>query len=77
MQKMNAPIFWSITYAVIGGLIFILGLNLLRLIPERYQDIYKIGLSIILLIAYFASHKYFKTQNSLSSIFPCIPGLDS
>ena len=69
MQKTNAPIFWSIVYAVIGGLIFILGLNLLRLIPREYQDIYKIGLSIILLIAYFASHKYFPNHKTVFLAF--------
>ena len=64
MQKMNAQIFWSIIYAAIGGLIFILGLNLLRLIPEKLQDGYKIGLPVILLIAYLISKKYSPNQKT-------------
>ena len=69
MQKMNAQIFWSIIYAVIGGLIFILGLNLLKLIPEKIQDGYKIGLPIILLIAYLVSQKYFPNQKTVFLAF--------
>jgi membrane protease YdiL (CAAX protease family) len=69
MQKMNAQIFWSIIYAVIGGLIFILGLNLLKLIPVKFQDSYKIGLPIILLIVYFASQKYFPDQKAVFLAF--------
>lgn len=69
MQKMNAQLFWSIIYAVIGGLIFILGLNLLKLIPERFQDSYKIGLPFLLLIATFASYKYFPDQKEVFLAF--------
>jgi membrane protease YdiL (CAAX protease family) len=69
MQKMNAQLLWSVVYAVIGGLIFILGLNLLELIPEKYQDIYKIGLPIILLIAYFASQEYFPKHKTVFLAF--------
>jgi membrane protease YdiL (CAAX protease family) len=66
---MRAQIFWSIIYAVIGGLIFVLGLNLLKLIPEKFQDVYKIGLPIVLLIAYSASQKYFPNQKTILFAF--------
>lgn len=69
MLKTNAPFFWLIVYAVIGGLIFILGLNLLRLIPVGLRDIYKIGLSTLLLIAYFVSHKYFPNHKTVFLAF--------
>ncbi len=69
MQKTNAPIFWLIVYLVIGGLIFILGLNLLRLIPVGFREIYMIGLSTILLIAYFVSHKYFPNHKTVFLAF--------
>ncbi len=69
MQKINTQIFWSIIYLIIGGLIFILGLNLLKLIPENFQDIYKIGLPILLLIAYLASRKYFSNQSTVFLAF--------
>lgn len=69
MQKMYTQILQSMIYAVIGGLIFILGLNLLNSIPEKFQDIYKIGLPIILLMAYFASQKYFPGHKTVYLAF--------
>jgi membrane protease YdiL (CAAX protease family) len=66
---MKAQIFWSIIYAVIGGLIFILGLNLLKLIPGEFRDGYKIGLPIMLLIAYLGSQKYFPDQKTVFLAF--------
>ena len=66
---MSAQILWSMIYVVVGGFIFILGLNLLRSIPEKFHDIYKIGLPIILLIAYFASQKYFPNQKAVFLAF--------
>ena len=69
MQKTNAPIFWLIVYTVISGLIFILGLNLIRLIPVGFRDIYKIGLTTILLIVYFVSHKYFPNHKAVFLAF--------
>jgi len=69
MQKMSAQILWSMIYVVIGGLIFILGLNLLKSIPEKFHDIYKIGLPIILLIAYFASQEYYPNQKEVFLAF--------
>ena len=69
MQKTNAPIFWLIVYTVISGLIFILGLNLIRLIPVEFRDIYKIGLTSILLIVYFVSHKYFPNHKAVFLAF--------
>lgn len=56
-------------YVVLGGLIFVLGLNLLKLIPERFHDIYKIGLPIVLLITYFASQRYFPDQKTIFLAF--------
>lgn len=69
MQKTNARIFWMIAYTVIGGMIFVLGLNLLRLIPVGFRDIYKIGLSTVLLIAYFASQQYFPNHKTVFLAF--------
>ena len=66
---MSAQILWSMIYVVVGGFIFILGLNLLKSIPEKFHDIYKIGLPIILLIAYFASQKYFPNQKAVFLAF--------
>ena len=69
MPKENPPIFWSITYVVIEGLIFLLGLNLLEFIPEKFQDVYKIGLPMLLLIAYLTSQKYIPHQRTVSLAF--------
>jgi membrane protease YdiL (CAAX protease family) len=69
MQKTSTLIFWSIAYAVIGGLIFVLGLNLLKLIPEKFQDSYKIGLPIVLLIVFLVSQKYFPNQKTVFLAF--------
>jgi membrane protease YdiL (CAAX protease family) len=56
---------WSVLYALLGGLVFILGLNFLKLIPERFQDIYKIGLPVIFLILYFLSRSYMPEQKTV------------
>lgn len=64
MQKMNAKISWSMLYTLIGGLIFVLGLNLLQIIPEGYRDAYKIGLPVLLLLAYLVMRKYYPSQRS-------------
>lgn len=69
MQKMSAQILWSMIYLVIGSLIFIFGLNLLKSIPEKFHDNYKIGLPIILLIAYLASQKYLPNQKTVFLAF--------
>lgn len=69
MQKMNVRIFWSFIYTIIGGLIFILGLNLLNTLPAELRDVYKIGLPIILLIAYLLTHKYYPSQESVFLAF--------
>ena len=66
---MKTKILWSIIYAIIGGLIFILGLNLLIFIPEEFRDVYKIGLLILLLIAYLVSQKYFPDQKTVYLAF--------
>ena len=64
MQKTSVQILWSMIYVVIEVLIFILGLNLLQSIPEKFHDIYKFGLPIILLIMYFTAQKYFRNQKT-------------
>jgi len=69
MKKTNAQILWSIVYLIIGGLIFILGLNLLKFIPENWQDAYKIALPILLLITYLASRRYFPSQKTVFLAF--------
>ena len=69
MKKINAQILWSIVYLIIGGLIFILGLNLLKFIPENWQDTYKIALPILLLISYVVSRRYFPSQKTVFLAF--------
>lgn len=66
---MNAQIFWSLIYVATGGLIFILGLNLLNLVPGKFRDSYKIVLPIILLIIYFVSQRHFPNQKSIFLAF--------
>lgn len=65
MQKMGMQILWSVLYAMLGGLIFILGLNFLKSIPEQFQDVYKIGLPIIFLIMYFLSQRFVPNQKTV------------
>lgn len=69
MQKIYAQIVWSMVYLVIGGVIFILGLNLLNLIPRNLQDIFKLGLPMLLLAAYVAVQKYFPPQKTVFLAF--------
>ena len=69
MQKITNRLFWSVLFTVIGGLIFVLGLNLLNFIPEKYQDIYKIGLPILLLVAFFTSRVYFPQHKTVFFAF--------
>jgi membrane protease YdiL (CAAX protease family) len=65
MQKIRMEIFWSIIYVILGGLVFVLGLNLLKWIPEQFQDTYKIALPIVFLILFFVSLKYFPNQKTV------------
>lgn len=65
MQKMGMQILWSVLYGILGGLIFLLGLNFLKSIPEKFQDIYKIGLPIPFLIMYFLSQRYLPNQKNV------------
>ena len=65
MQKMGMQILWSVLYGIFGGLIFLLGLNFLKSIPEKFQDIYKIGLPIPFLIMYFLSQRYLPNQKNV------------
>jgi len=69
MPRTNTKITWSIIYTIIGGLVFIVGLNLLQLIPAEFRDAYKIGLPVFLLIAYLFSRKYFSAQRSVLLAF--------
>ncbi|MBN1140134.1 MAG: CPBP family intramembrane metalloprotease [Anaerolineae bacterium] len=68
-KKMGAQLLWSIIYAILGGLVFILGLNLLRYIPRGFQDVYKVGLSVLLLVAYFVSQRYAPNQQPVILAF--------
>jgi len=56
---------WSILYMLFGSLVFILGLNLLNIIPNNFQDIYKVSLPVIFLILAFASQRYFPDQKKV------------
>ncbi len=69
MQKTSMQIMWSIIYMILGSLVFVLGLNLLKLIPEKLQDIYKIGLPIFFLILYFVSQKHLPNQKTIMWTF--------
>ncbi len=69
MGKTMSRILWSIVYLAIAGLIFILGLNLLKLIPSNFQDAYKIGLPILLLAAYLAARKFIPDQKTVFLAF--------
>ncbi len=65
MQKMSMHILWSVLYVILGGLIFILGLNFLKSIPGEFRGVYKIGLPIIFLIMYFLSQRYVPNQKTV------------
>lgn len=69
MQKMSAKLTWSILYTLIGGLIFILGLNLLQVLPPGLRDAYKLGLPVLLLLAYLISRKYSPSQETVFLAF--------
>ena len=58
-------ILWSVLYVILGGFVFVLGLNLLKLIPKEFKDIYKIGIPIIFLILFFVSQEYFSNQKNV------------
>ena len=65
MQKIGMQILWSVIYVILESLVFILGLNFLKSIPEQFQDVYKIGLPIIFLIMYFLSQRYVPNQKTV------------
>jgi membrane protease YdiL (CAAX protease family) len=50
---------------ILGGIVFILGLNLFYLIPDEFKYIYKIGIPIIFLILFFVSQEYFSNQKNV------------
>ena len=56
---------WSALYVLFGSLVFVLGLNLLKILPDKFQDGYKTGLPILFLILYFVSQKYFTKQKDV------------
>jgi membrane protease YdiL (CAAX protease family) len=62
---MGMQILWSVLYVILGGFVFVLGLNLLKLIPKEFKDIYKIGIPMIFLILFFVSQKYFSNQKNV------------
>lgn len=62
MPKVAVQIIWSIIYTILGGLVFVLGLNYLRFIPENLQDAYKFALPLLFLVAYFVSQKVLPDQ---------------
>jgi len=62
MPKVAVQIIWSIIYTILGGLVFILGLNYLRFIPENLQDAYKFALPLLFLVAYIVSPKVLPDQ---------------
>jgi len=69
MEKNGLKIAWSFLYLVFGGLVFILGLNLLKFIPEKFQDFYKLGLPVFFLLLFLAARKYFPTQKNIFLAF--------
>jgi membrane protease YdiL (CAAX protease family) len=56
---------WSFLYVLFGGLVFVLGLNLLNWVPEAPQDGYKLGLPILFLVLFFVSQKYFPKHRTI------------
>jgi len=62
MPKVAVQIIWSIIYTILGGLVFVLGLNYLRFIPENLQDAYKFALPLLFLVAYIVSPKVLPDQ---------------
>ena len=66
---MGAQLLWSIIYALLGCLVFVLGLNLLQYIHRGFQDVYKVGLSVLLLVAYFVSQRYAPNQQAVVLAF--------
>lgn len=62
MPKVAVQIIWSIIYTILGGLVFVLGLNYLRFIPENLQDAYKFALPLLFLVAYIVSQKVLPDQ---------------
>jgi membrane protease YdiL (CAAX protease family) len=69
VSKTGVQVVWSIIYFLLGGLVFVLGLNLLQLIPNGFQDVYKIGLPVLLLVAYVVSQKYAPNQKAVFLAF--------
>ena len=69
MSKTGVQVVWSIIYFILGGLVFVLGLNLLQRIPKGFQDVYKIGLPVLLLVAYVVSKKYAPNQKAVFLAF--------
>lgn len=62
MPKLAVQIIWSIIYTILGGLVFILGLNFFEFIPANLQDGYKFALPVLFLIAYIISRKVLTNQ---------------
>jgi membrane protease YdiL (CAAX protease family) len=69
MHKLGTQILWSIVYLLIGGLIFILGLNLLTRIPGPFRDEYKLGLPVVLLLAAILAWKFLPAQKMVFLAF--------
>ena len=69
MRKMNIPMLRLVIYALLGGIVFILGLNLLSSIPTAFQDVFKAGLPLLFLILFFMSRRYFPNQTTVFLAF--------
>jgi len=72
MQRIGMGIFWSIIYVILGGLLFVLGLNLLKWIPENLQGSYRMPLPIVFLILFFVSQKHFPNQRRALGAFALV-----
>lgn len=69
LRKMKSPIWWAAIYAFLGGVVFILGLNLLSLVPAAFRDIFKAGLPVVFLALYFLLRGYFPNQTTIFLAF--------
>ncbi len=65
MQTTNQKLLWTFLYLLFGGLVFVLGLNLLIWVPEELRDSYKLGLPVLFAVLFFLSRKYFAEQTTV------------
>lgn len=68
-MKIMKILLWSAIYLVLGGMVFILGLNYFDLIPSQYQDVYKIGMLVLFLFLLWLSQKSCPKQRAVFTAY--------